>query len=56
MNATRSLPVLFALAAVAAGIVYLATAERDVEQDWEERKLRFQEAALRAEPLIRAIN
>ena len=56
MKATRSLPVLFALAAVAAGIVYLVTAERDVAQDWVTRKLRFEEAVLRAEPLIQAID
>lgn len=55
MKATRLLLVLFALATVAAGVVYLVIAERDAAQDWGERKLRFHEATLRAEPLILAI-
>ena len=55
MKTTRSLLVLFVLAAVAAGVVYLVTAEHDTQLDWEKRKIRFQEATLRAEPLILAI-
>lgn len=47
--------VLFVLVMVVAGVVYLVTPERDPAQDWEKRKIRFQEAAVRAEPLITAI-
>ena len=55
MRTTRSLLALFALATAVAGVVYLVIAERDAAQDWGKRKLRFQEAAARAEPLILAI-
>lgn len=49
-------PLLLALAAVAAAAAYLAFLAGDKGQDWEQRRARFQEAALRAEPLIAAIN
>ncbi|MEA2080759.1 MAG: hypothetical protein U9P00_13075 [Pseudomonadota bacterium] len=55
MKKTRSLLVLFALAIALAGVVRLVIPERDAAQGWEKRKTRFQEAALRAEPLILAI-
>ena len=56
MKATRLLLVLFALAVVMAGVAQLLLTERDAMQGWEMRKVRFQEAAARAEPLILAIN
>jgi hypothetical protein len=55
MKTTRALLGLFVLATVAAGVVYLAAVDRDTQPDWEKRKIRFQEATLRAEPLILAI-
>jgi len=55
MRTTRSLLVLFALAIAVAGVVRLVIPERDAAQGWEKRKTRFQEAAVRAEPLILAI-
>ncbi len=48
--------VLFSLAIAVAGIALLVIPEHDAAQDWEKLKLRFQEAALRAEPLILAIS
>jgi hypothetical protein len=38
-----------------AGVVYLVAPPRDAAQVWETRKTRFQQAAVRAEPLISAI-
>ena len=55
MKTARSLLVLSVLATVVAGAVYLTIAGRDAAQGWGERKIRFQEAAVRAEPLILAI-
>ena len=55
MKTTRPLLVLFALAIVVAGVVYLLITERDAAQGWANRKTRFQQAAVRAEPLILAI-
>lgn len=55
MKSARSLPVWIGLAMAVAGVVYLVIPERDAAQDWEKRKPRFQEAAVRAEPLILAI-
>lgn len=55
MKRTRLL-VLFALVVTVAGIAFLVIPERNAAQDWEKRKPRFQEAALRAEPLILAIS
>ncbi len=56
MKTSRLLFVLFSLAIVLAGAAYLVLPERDATQGWEERKVRFLEAAARAEPLIVAIN
>ncbi len=56
MKATRLLLVLLPLVIVVAGIVWRVVVEQDTTQDWEMRKLRFQQAAARAEPLIRAID
>ncbi|MFQ5643041.1 MAG: hypothetical protein ACE5FQ_05000 [Thiogranum sp.] len=56
MKAGRLLLVLSALAIVLAGVGYLVLPDRAALQDWEVRKVRFQEAAARVEPLIRAIN
>ncbi|HED18333.1 MAG TPA: hypothetical protein ENI74_02380 [Gammaproteobacteria bacterium] len=56
MKRTRLLLVLFALAVTIALVALLVMPERNAAQDWEKRKPRFQEAALRAEPLILAIS
>jgi len=56
MKRARLLLALLALAIAAAGVAYLVVIpERDAARDWEKRKVRFQEAATRAEPLILAI-
>ncbi|VAW81651.1 hypothetical protein MNBD_GAMMA14-1155 [hydrothermal vent metagenome] len=55
MKATRGLLLLFTLAVVLAGTVYLLLPGGDTG-DWETRKPLFQAAAVRAEPLILAIN
>jgi hypothetical protein len=49
------LPALLALAMVASGIVYLVLPAGDSAKAWEQRRILFQEAAMRAEPLIGAI-
>lgn len=56
MKIPRSLLVWLALIIALAGIIWLLIPEREAAQDWTMRKLRFQQAAARAEPLIRAIN
>ncbi len=56
MKAVRSLPAVFVLIAAIAGVAWLLIPEPDAMRDWEARRLRFQQAATRAEPLIRAIN
>jgi len=56
MKKPRLLLVLFALAIAVAGVARVVVPERDTAQDWEKRKNRFQEAALRAEPLVLAIS
>ena len=56
MKMIRSLLVLFALGIAVAGIVGLVMPARDTAQDWQERRPLFQQAALRAEPVIRAIS
>ena len=56
MKAPRSLLVLFVLAIAVAGVVVLLMPPRDAAQGWEKRKPLFQQAALRAEPLILAIS
>ena len=43
------------LAVAASGVVYLLLPAGDAAQDWEQRRILFQEAAIRAEPLIEAI-
>jgi len=55
MKTTRSLLVLSALVIAVAGVVCLVIPERDTAQGWATRKTRFQEAAVRAEPLILAV-
>ena len=55
MKKTRSLLVLIALAIAVAGVVVLLIPARDAAQGWEQRKPLFQQAALRAEPVILAI-
>ncbi|MGB5539052.1 MAG: hypothetical protein WBO37_03090 [Gammaproteobacteria bacterium] len=55
MKKTRALPVLLVLCIAVAGVVYLVTPQRDAAQEWESRKPRFQQAAVHAEPLVRAI-
>jgi hypothetical protein len=55
MIKTRSLLVLLALGIAVAGVVGLVIPARDAAQDWQERKPLFQQAALRAEPVILAI-
>jgi hypothetical protein len=55
MSKTRSLLVLFVLCFVVAGVVRLLLPGHDAAQDWDTRKLRFQQAAAHAEPLILAI-
>jgi len=55
MKTTRSLLVLSVLVIAVAGVVSLVMPERDAAQAWAKRKIRFQEAAVRAEPLILAI-
>jgi len=56
MKKTHTLLVLFALSIAAAAIVHFAMPERDTAQEWELRKHRFRQAAVRAEPVILAIN
>ena len=56
MKTIRSLPVLFVLFIALAGVAWLVMQEQKTTHDWEVRKLRFQQAAARAEPLILAIN
>lgn len=55
MKAMRALPLLFGLAMVLAGVVYIVMPQGDAARDWPVRKARFQEAAQRAEPLIQAV-
>ena len=55
MKKTPSLLVFFALALAASGVVYLVLPAGDAAQDWEQRRVLFQEAAIRAAPLIEAI-
>ena len=56
MKAPRSLLVWLVLIIALAGVAWLVIPEHDAAQDWAMRKLRFQQAAARAEPLILAIN
>ena len=56
MKKTRSQSVLFALGIAVAGVVGLVIPACDTAQDWEERRPLFQQAALRAEPVILAIS
>lgn len=51
----RFLLVLFVLVIAIAGVAYLTMPQRDAAQTWETRKLRFQQVAVRAEPVIVAI-
>ena len=53
MKKKTSLLVFFVLAVLA--VVYLVLPTGDSAQDWEQRRILFQEAAIRAEPLIEAI-
>jgi hypothetical protein len=55
MKKAPSLFVFFALAVAASGVVYLVLPAGDAAQDWEQRRILFQEAAIRAEPIIEAI-
>ena len=55
MKITRWLLLLFALSIAIAGVVWLVIPEGDTALTWAERKPRFQQAALRAEPVILAI-
>ncbi len=55
MKTTRALLVFFALIIAVAGVVGLLIPSHDAAQVWEHRKPLFQQAALRAEPLILAI-
>ena len=55
MTRTPGLPVLLVLAMAASGIAYLVLTAGDPVKDWEQRRILFQEAATRAEPLIAAI-
>ena len=56
MKTTRSLLVLFTLFIAVVGIVWRVIPEHETKQDWEMRKLRFQQAEARAKPLVLAIN
>jgi len=56
MKTTRTLPALLALVIAVTGVVWLVIPKHGTVQDWEMRKLRFQQAAARAEPLVLAIN
>lgn len=55
MSMTRLQRVLFVLVIAVAGVVYLVMAERGTAEGWEQRKIRFHEATVRAEPLVLAI-
>ena len=56
MARTPGLPVLLVLVMAASGIAYLVLTAGNSATDREQRRILFQEAAIRAEPLIAAIS
>jgi hypothetical protein len=56
MARTPGLPVLLVLVMAASGIAYLVLTAGNPATDREQRRILFQEAAIRAEPLIAAIS